>query len=43
MYKIYTEYTSATISETKNITDRTFTVETAVNFNSLETVLVIKK
>lgn len=31
------------IKNTKNITDRTFTVETAVNFNSLETVLVIKK
>lgn len=31
------------IKNTKNITDRTFTVKTAVNFNELETVLVIKK
>ena len=31
------------ITETKNITDRSFIVGTAVNFESLETVLVIKK
>ena len=30
------------IQNTKNITDRTFTLETAVNFEELETVLVIK-
>lgn len=30
------------IIETKNITDRSFIVETAVDFNNLETVLVIK-
>lgn len=30
------------IKNTKNITDRTFTVETGVNFDALETVLVIK-
>lgn len=30
------------IQNTKNITDRTFTIETAVNFEDLETVLVIK-
>ena len=29
------------INETKNITDRNFIVETAVDFKNLETVLVI--
>ena len=31
------------IKQTKNITDRTFLLETAVNFEELETILVIKK
>lgn len=31
------------IKDTKNITDRTFLLETAVNFEELETILVIKK
>ena len=31
------------ISETKNITDRYFELETAVDFDNLETVLVIKQ